>query len=287
MPSPADKRILGLSPRARRFVVPFLIFAALVIVITYFATKGARASNSSGPVVGGDLHALGELEGRMFVGGHGGAGYRASEGGWTQIESLDDKDVMGWATTASRVFAGGHEGLYASTDGGETFDQVAGVPVSDVHALGASGGTVYLASPESGVLVSADGGRSFEARSQAGQMFMGNIWVDPSDPNTAIAPSMRDGAVETTDGGATWTQLGSAMGSMAVAVDRTGTHLCALGMNGADVSADGGATWTSVDVPDGTSAAAYTTDGRLIVAALDGDRAELYEQAGGTWTPLA
>lgn len=37
----SGKRILGLSPRARRFVVPFLIFAAVLIAITYLATRNA------------------------------------------------------------------------------------------------------------------------------------------------------------------------------------------------------------------------------------------------------
>lgn len=287
MTPPVDDRIFGLSPRARRFVVPFLAFAALVIGIGYATTERSKESSGAGPVVGGDLHAVGELGGRVFVGGHGGAGFRAPRGGWTQIDSLDDKDIMGWATTGSMLLAGGHEGLYASTDDSDEFDKVADVPVSDVHALGASGNVVYLASPESGVLVSTDAGRSFQPRSQAGRAFMGNIWVDPTNPDTAIAPSMQDGAVKTTDGGTTWSPLGSAVGSMAVAVDQTGAHLLALSMNGAEMSMDGGATWTSADVPDDTSAAAYNAAGNLVVATLADDRAKVHEKVGTKWSPLA
>lgn len=237
--------------------------------------------------MGSDLHAVGELGNRVFLGGHAGAAHRGPEGGWTQIASLHDKDVMGWAATGPRVLAGGHEGLFASTDGGGSFERVGEVPVSDVHALGAAGDTVYVASPESGVLVSSDGGRTFEPRSETGAAFMGTIWVDPTDPNTAIAPSMQDGPVKTTDGGRTWARLGSAMGSMAVAVGQGGHVLLSLGMNGAETSSDGGASWGSTTVPDGTSAAAYTTDGDLLVAVLIGDRAKVYEQAGGGWIPLA
>lgn len=286
MSSPTDNRILGLSPRARRFVIPFLAIAAVIIALSYVSSRMSVESSGTGPVVGGDLHAAGELGSRLFVGGHGGAGYRASAGGWTQIESLDDKDVMGWASTGSKILAGGHTGLYASTDEGSTFDQVKGLPVSDVHALGASGDVVYLASPEAGTLVSTDGGTTFEPRSSAGQDFMGTIWADPTNPDIAIAPSMKDGAVRTTDGGSTWTPLGSAMGSMAVAVDQTGSRLLAIGMEGAQLSTDGGASWTALDVPDGTSAGSYTATGDLVVAALAGDRADVYQQDGAKWDPL-
>lgn len=286
MRKPADKRILGLSPRARRFVVPFLAIAAVLIAISYVSSREPDESSGTGPVVGGDLHSVGEVGSRLFVSGHGGAGYRASAGGWTQIDSLDDTDVMGWASTGSKILAGGHGGLYASSDDGSTFDYVDGPPVSDVHALGAAGDVVYLASPESGTLVSTDGGTTFEPRSSAGQDFMGTIWVDPTNPDLAIAPSMQDGAVRTTDGGATWTPLGSGSGSMAVAVDTTGLRLLAIVMDGAQLSTDGGASWTALDLPDGSSAASYTATGEMMVAALAGDRADVYQQDGGKWDLL-
>ncbi len=278
-------RIFGLSPRARRVVVPAVIIAILVIAIgTYLNQRSSGGDgNGAGPVVGGDLHAVGEIGDRLFVGGHGGAGYRESAGGWTQIESLDDKDIMGWAESGDRVLAGGHEGLYVSSNDGSTFDPVGDLPVSDVHGLGASGRIVYLASPQGGLLASSDGGETFQQRSSQGMDFMGTIWVDPSNPQVAIAPSMQDGAVKTTDGGRTWTALGSGTGSMAVAVADGGRTLFAIGMGHAQASADGGETWSTETIPEATSAAFYTSDGTLVVAALDGDRAGVYEQAGAKW----
>ena len=289
MTAPSSDRIFGLSPRARQFVVPILILAVLVIVVgTYLNQKSDNGNGSgSGPVVGGDLHAVGQADDRLFVGGHGGAGYREPAGGWTQIDSLDDKDVMGWADTGKSLLAGGHAGLYLSTDDGSTFDSVPGLPVSDVHGLGAAGDVVYLASPEGGLLVSTDGGETFEQRSSQGTDFMGTIWVDPSNPQVAIAPSMQDGAVKTNDGGRAWTALGSGMGSMAVAVDDGGRTLFVIGMGDAQASTDGGATWSTETIPGGTSAAFYTTDGKLVVAALDGDRADVYEQVGTRWNQLS
>ena len=293
MTGPSSDRILGLSPRARRVVVPLLLVAVLVIVVGTLLTQrssggsGDVATTDSGPLVGSDLHAVAGSAGRLFVAGHGGAGYRDPSGGWRQIESLANKDVMGWAAADGRLLAGGHEGLYASTDDGATFDQVAGLPVSDVHGLGGAGEVIYLSAPEGGVFVSADGGETFEERAPQRGDIMGTIWVDPSDSGVAIASSMRDGAVKTTDGGRTWTALGSGTGSMSVAVGEGGVDLFVIGTGDAQVSTDGGTDWASAAIPGGTSAAFYTAEGKLVVAALDGDRADVYEQVGTQWDPLS
>ncbi len=83
MSNPADKRILGLSPRARRFVIPFLIIAALAIAISYVlgGETGESSGIGTGPVVRGDLHLVAALDSRVFVAGHGGASYRDHKGG--------------------------------------------------------------------------------------------------------------------------------------------------------------------------------------------------------------
>lgn len=135
--------------------------------------------------------------------------------------------------------------------------------------------------------MSEDGGSTFAPVSADERDFMGTIWVDPKNPDVAIAPSMQSGAVKTIDGGATWTPPGSPPGSMSVAVDASGRQVLAIGMDGADLSKDGGGTWNSFDVPQGTSAAVYTSKSLLVVAVLSGERAQLYKSASGKWQPLA
>lgn len=284
MPTQPPDRVLGLSAKARRIVFPLLAVAIAVIVLGTLATRQSAAED--GARVGGDLHAVGEINGRLFAGGHGGAGYRASSGSWTQIGTLDDKDVMGWTLAGTSLLAGGHGGLYRSSDNGSTFDVVENLPVSDVHAVGAVGGRVYVGSPELGVVVSDDGGDTFAPVSDDGRDFMGTIWVDPANTDVAIAPSMRSGVVKTIDGGATWTPMGSASGSMAAAVSPSGRQVVTIGMGNAESSKDGGATWELLDVPDGASAAAYTSKGKLVVAVLSGERAQLYASVNGEWELL-
>lgn len=193
MSDAAQNRILGLSPKARRYVFPFMSLAVAVVIVGSVASRPGASDGAGGPRAGGDHHAVDQLGDRLFVSGHRGAAFRAAADGWKQIESLDDKDVMAWTASGQTVLAGGHSGLYGSTDDGSTFSQVARLPVSDVHALGASDQRVYLASPEAGVLVSNDGGTTFDQASSTGQDFMGAIWIDPADPDTAIAPSMQAG----------------------------------------------------------------------------------------------
>lgn len=70
-----------------------------------------------------------------------------------------------------------------------------------MHALGAAGDTVYLASPRAGLLASSDGGRSWQTRNaDAGRGFMGTILVDSADPAHLIAPDMQSGLVASADG---------------------------------------------------------------------------------------
>lgn len=53
MSLPTDGRILGLSPRARRFVVPVFIAVVLVITIGSYMNRSDdnAADSSSGPIV--------------------------------------------------------------------------------------------------------------------------------------------------------------------------------------------------------------------------------------------
>ena len=126
-----------------------------------------------------------DLGGSLLVGGHTAAA-ASRDGGrsWQAIPSLNLADPMSWAVTEGAVLVAGHAGLFRSTDGGNAFQTVPLPPgVSDLHALGGAGDTVFAASSEAGLMVSADGGASWEVRSAStGQAFRGSILVDPEKP---------------------------------------------------------------------------------------------------------
>lgn len=288
------KRRRRLRSRLAVVAVAVVVLAGLIIVVVVGRDGPASKAeiSTSGPRVGGDLHALAAIGSRLFVSGHGGAGVSVDGGrSWTQLVSLNDKDAMGWATSGSRTLTGGHEGLYESDDG-STFTAVSGLPVSDVHGLGAAGRYVYLASPQGGVFASTDGGRSWQPRGPAGAAIMGSIVVDASKPLHLIAADMSAGVVASDDGGASWRSWGGPMGAMSV--DRNPAdprELVAVGMNGAERSNDGGRSWQPMATPEVVSSVAFVPGQprALISASLEGGRAQVYSSrdGGASWAPTA
>ena len=274
--------------------------AALAVAVAaaggiYLATRGGSGGDMSGsaaglPRVGGDLHTVSVVDNRLFAGGHEAVAVSGNGGRtWRDVASLRGADAMGWASTSDAVLVGGHPGLYRSTDGGATFTKVSGAgAVGDVHAIGGTGKTVYIGSPESGLLASTDSGQTWKTvNAEAGRSFMGTILVDPKDPRRLIAPDMSSGLQTSADGGKTWKSLGGPMGAMAVAWNpKDMSRIIAVGMDGAQLSTDGGKTWKQTNLPNGASALGYDATGSTLYAgALNGQSARTYRSADGgiTW----
>lgn len=272
-----------------------LVIAMIVGGVFYLSNHSANSTTTSGSsksqaFVGGDLHTLTFVDERLFVTGHEGAGV-STDGGrsWMPIASLSNADVMGWSKTSTAFLVGGHPGLFRSTDSGATFTKIDFYSdVSDVHSIGAVGDTIYLASPQVGLLASADGGVTWLLRNaQVGQGFMGSMLVDPTNPQRLIAPDMQAGLVTSSDGGITWTSLGGPTGAMSVAWNPTDREqIAAIGMNGGAISNDGGQTWKQLSLPPGSSAFAFSADGqKLCVATLVDVNARIFTSTdqGKNW----
>ena len=236
------------------------------------------------------MHAVAVFENRRFVSGHAGAAYSDGDAGWTPVRGLEGKDGMAWANVAGRTLVGGHEGLYVSNDGGVTFANAqVNLPVTDIHALGGSAETVYLATPQAGLFVSTDAGMTFTHRGDAGRSFMGTILVDPAKPEHAVAPDMAGEVTETLDGGRTWRSLGGPRGAMSVAWEiRNRARLVAAGADGVMLSTDAGQSWQCINAPTTAAVVAFDAQGRLLAATLVGDRAQLHRSAdsGATWSAI-
>lgn len=282
--------------RLRNWGIGVAVVAAAALIVALVARNGDDAPAASGdaPVVGGDLHTVFAVDDALYVGGHARAAVTRDDGKtWQDIGDLEGADAMGWAASGDdTLLAGGHPGLYRSTDGGATFEQLSGSSaVPDVHALGGAGDVVYLASTQAGVLASTDGGTTWEVRNaDAGKSFMGTILVDPEDTDRLIAPDMSGALATSSDGGRTWSSLGGAMGAMAAAWNPANTgEIIAAGMQGAERSTDGGDTWEPVPLPSGTTAVGYAPDGNTIYAGvLSGEEAIVHRSTddGNTWTPI-
>lgn len=95
---------------------------AVVAVVTVLQLRGtsgeSAAASGAAPVVGEDLHTVLALDGELYVGGHARSAVSRDNGKtWQNIASLEGADAMGWASSGGGLLAGGHPGLYQSTDG--------------------------------------------------------------------------------------------------------------------------------------------------------------------------
>ena len=285
----------------KRTVVSGSILGVGAIIATLFFLSSnpdnagqSGESDKSQVFVGGDLHALNAFGDRLYISGHAGAGM-SSDGGvsWKDISTLKNTDAMGWSKTSNKFLVGGHPGLFQSTDEGSTFKKINFYgDVSDVHSIGASGDTVYLASPQIGLLASTDGGVKWLLRNaQVGQSFMGSMLVDPTNPLRVIAPDMQNGLVTSRDGGVSWKSLGAAMGAMSVTWNPMNIEeIAGIGMNGGAISNDGGSTWKELPLPAGSSVVAYSGDGqKLYSAVLIGVNATIFvtKDAGKNWKAVS
>lgn len=262
------------------------------------ASSNLAGSMMNQVYVGDHLHTMTVMGKRFFVTGHDGAGMSMNGGSsWTSMPSLNGADVMSWTTSSKTILAGGHNGLFKSTNNGVSFKKMKFFgSTSDVHAIGAAGKIVYLGSPQVGLLMSTDGGATWKMRnSKVGQNYMGSMLVDPSNPKRIIAPDMSAGLAMSSDGGLTWSSLGGPGGPMAVAWNpKNLKEIAAIGMMSGGISTDAGKTWKVLPLPGGAAAIDFSPDGKKIyVGVLVGSKAQLYSSInlGKSWqtsaTPVA
>jgi photosystem II stability/assembly factor-like uncharacterized protein len=179
---------------------------------------------------------------------------KSTDGGkaWDDVRpaGLPSLDVHGFAVHPSHptvlyaAIAG--EGLYRSTDGGNSFASVSTTVGPAVMGLAVTpSGTVFAADMQRGLVASTDGGASWSVRLGTQAM---SVAVQPKDPKRILATA--DGIYLSTNGGRSFRQvqsIGSGAGPVAWATsDRRIAYV--VGFDRALYrSADGGATWAVVE----------------------------------------
>ena len=188
----------------------------------------------------------------VLVGGHPGL-YRSTDHGATFSKvggaaAVDDVHALG-AAAGTVYLASPKAGLLASTDGGHTWQP------RNAQAGRSFMGTILvdptnparLIAPDmaSGLVVSADGGRSFTPLGGPSGA-MAAAW-NPTDIKQIIAVGM-SGAARSSDSGATWQPVQLPAGVSALAYDATGTTVYAGLLDGERArlyrSTDDGTIWT-------------------------------------------
>ncbi|MGH9485394.1 MAG: WD40/YVTN/BNR-like repeat-containing protein, partial [Terriglobales bacterium] len=220
--------------------------------------------------------------GHVFVPGPNRGVYKTSDGGktWKKILFVDNKtgaiglsmapsqpDVLyaamwqGQRLPYALKSGGPGSGIYKSSDGGAHWTNISHNPGLPSGIWGRVGVTVAASAPNvvyaiiqnkhGGVFRSNDGGQSWQ-RVYAGMslrqraFYYMQIYVDPTDPNTAYVPEV-DGVWATRDGGRKWTVLHTPHGDNHIVwVNPRNPKILLEGNDGgATVSMDGGKTWSS------------------------------------------
>ena len=174
-------------------------------------------------------------------------------------------------------------GLIRSTDAGDTWKPVSELGESDFHLLQARGDhVVAVRAEETDVLVSTDGGSSFETRTPPDTPI--DVAFDPKDPKRMVVATAQ-GTFTSNDGGGSWRprdpipsdQLAWAAPDALYRSDRGGA---------VKLSADGGATWKEQGNV-GLSVNELAADGEgILYASVPGGEVQRSTDGGATWKRL-
>ncbi len=192
-----------------------------------------------------------------------------------------------------RAFAGTHQGLFITEDGGETWRQAGlGGDIMGLAASAARPGRLY-AGIHLGFAVSEDGGRTWRASRELASADVHGLALADGDPGRLYAFVVGRGLLRSEDGGGTWTEVSAELpqsthGLAVLAGRAAGEDVIWAGTmeKGVLVSRDGGRTWTTL-APLGAMVMGLSYDargGRLLATT---DRGVLVSaDEGGTWQPL-
>lgn len=221
---------------------------------------------------GDHVHSLGVApNGDLLLGLHGGL-YRSDDGVAWELAGLQGEDAMVIAAVADQpLFVAGHDVLYRSDDGGQTFSQLhpADLPGLDIHAFAQTppdGREVYAYVVAHGLFWSGDAGESWELRASIDQLppDLFGLAVTGEGPETLVFAGPENGILRSTDGGSTITRVAE-VPAWALGVDPDEPNVVrALTDDGLMVSRDGGTTWDTVSALPGI-------DGQPVAIAVGDD----------------
>jgi hypothetical protein len=200
------------------------------------------------------------------------------------------QDTMGFTVIGPDRFLGsGHPdaredlppllGLMRSDDAGRTWEPISLLGEADFHMLRASGQDVYgFDATRARLLVSADGGRSWERRTPPASVI--DLAVSPDDPGHVVA-STEAGTFSSVDGARTWRPIArSHAGLLAwtsgglTMVDGSGTVFDA---------SEAGRRFEPVGEIGGQPAA-FASDGDDLYVALHTNEVKVSSDRGRTWS---
>src|SRR5205085_4165956 len=211
------------------------------------------------------------------------------------------------STSPQTLYLGARDGIYKSTDGGTTWNNVgtgfpAGAVAKTILVDPVAPATLYAATPGNGVYKSVDGGVHWAAINNGAMTSttgVNALVMDPGSSATLYAGSLNGAMLKTTDGGATWITITAGLPTpypqviaLAVAPSSPGTLYATLYFyGGLYKSVNGGGTWAAasnalpglqwssgIAIDPGNSSIVYYSPGESgIYKSVDGT---------ATWSPI-
>lgn len=259
---------------------------------------GACAGSEGGSMPAGDhVHSLAVTgNSELLLGLHGGL-HRSADGQDWELAGLSGEDAMVVAAAGSPAFVAGHEVLYRSDDGGQTFTPLTppDLPGMDIHGFAQSPTDlhhVYAYVVGHGVFFSGDAGESWEPRSNLASLPPDVIALAVSGPDGEglLVVGPESGIHRSDDGGRSFQNV-SETPAGAAAVDMESPEVVwALTANGLERSKDAGVSWEIVsrlDGVDGQPAAMAVDDGHLWLVTEQPRALHQSEDSGETWQRVA
>ena len=240
------------------------------------------------------IHGLGVSDDTLLIATHTGL-WTAPEG-QTEAQPLGDsrQDIMGFSVIDDDYFVGsGHPdpsqdqppnlGLIDSRDGGRTWNNVSLLGEADFHVLESSGRRVYGFDGAQGrVMVSSDGGRSWQPRTPPAGVFA--LAIDPADPDRIVA-STEEGLFVSLDAAQKWRPVSAKLAGLLAWPSQKRLYLVD-GEGQVQTSADGGKSWREAGNIAGQPAA-FIADGEDLYAALSDGSVKRSTDGGRSWTVRA
>jgi photosystem II stability/assembly factor-like uncharacterized protein len=182
--------------------------------------------------------------------------FRYHDGQWLPADAPGDAaPARGLAISkvSGRIYLLGRDGLFASDDGGQSYDRVAhtlpqGAAITAL-AVAQQPGEILLAVIDGQLMASEDGGRQWQPRTHGlGDTPIDTVVLDPWSPQRAWAAGA-DRVHVSDDLGATWRAVGQPLPEAGtnvrgIAADAAAMTLVATTHRGMYRSEDGGYSWT-------------------------------------------
>jgi hypothetical protein len=238
----------------------------------------------------------------IFLGTQGDGIYRSTDNGISWFKKgLNNPDlanqlVLSFCVKNGNIFAGGSNGLFRSTDNGETFQTtVNGFPAGTIFipSLTVSGGNIVAAasivngsSSTVGIFHSSDDGASWhQSIFPATTVYVSSVASDGS--SRVYAGSYGEsfsttGLFTSTNNGVSWTSMTFSLNADIERIAVKGSNVLTSNLFFAFYSTDGGNNFFGSGFPDG-GIDTYTLKNNLIFGGQKG--VHLSTDQGATWTP--